>query len=68
MVPTGREIWRERVAILIMEVTSFRSHLSGCIHTTNGGSIDIIDRQSYVRSIWLCNITGVHVSTDLYFE
>ena len=68
MVPTGREIWRERAAISIKEITSSHSHLSCCIHTTNGGSVDIVDRQIYVRSIWLCNITGVHVSTDLYFE
>ena len=67
-VPSGREIWRERAAILIKEITSFHSHLSCCIHTTNGGSFGIVGRQSYARSIWLSNITGVHVSTDLYFE
>ena len=50
-VPSGREIWRERAAILIKEITSFHSHLSCCIHTTNGGSVGIVGRQSYARSI-----------------
>ena len=45
VVPTGREIWREKAAILIKEITSFHSHLSCCIHTTNGGSVGIVGRQ-----------------------
>ena len=45
VVPTGREILRERAAILIKEITSSHSHLSCCIQTTNGGSVGIVGRQ-----------------------
>ena len=46
VVPTGREIWRERAAMLIKEITSSHSHLSCCIHTTNGVSVGVVGRQS----------------------
>ena len=41
VVPTGREIWTERVAILIEEITSPHSHLSCSKQTLNGGITDV---------------------------